>query len=172
MQPRDHHYYFAHAYFRHLVFDKPEYVYSTLKNKKLKDQLINMWYQVTELIKPEKNKIKKLLPVGLTHSFYQNNGKTILIVEMPKPEFMTEVYYIGVIFSDDFKQIRYFTLEYSFNFAYETNTFKKATAILCEWTETSHRNYAYEIFPPTKEKFIEVVNQYISIDTTKNSNIN
>jgi len=162
MQPRDHHYYFAHAYFKHLVFDNPQYVFDSLKSKN-KNLLVNFWYQVPKVIHPNKKEMHIILPVGLNHCFYESENNNILLVQMPTPEFITEVNYIGVVFRNQDNTIRYFTLEKTMIFDAEEKSKFAESFIFCEWTQTTHINLMTQINPPTKETFLKAIKHEIQI---------
>lgn len=146
MRPRDHHYFFAHSYFRQLALERTEMVLFSLGGKTGRDFLLNWWYQVPRYCSFGKKPMEILLPKGLTYSFHEVESGKILLVQLPKPLHMTEAYFIALYYSAISRERRYFTLEYH-DSVFEQQIKVSKKAILCEWSESAHLNYGQSVNP-------------------------
>ena len=72
-----------------------------------------------------------------------NDSQTLLAIEFPKPEELTEVFMVGIVLGD---KPRYFTLEKGV-----TESGSEFAAV-CEWTSEGHRHFGV-LSEPTVEKF-------------------
>ena len=141
--PRKHHYSFAHQYLPELVFKSRDSILPLLREGG-ENYLLNIWYQLGSTLEAN----ERLAADGLALAFVENECYCGVIIALPKALQRTEVHLIallgervsGSILADDisgfeYRNLRYFTLEYGMHYAGKPGT------VLGEWTYRRHSNY-------------------------------
>jgi hypothetical protein len=151
-QPRPQHYMYAHRVLPSLFFQDPERFLEILKKEGI-PFLRFFW-----------DKLGSSLDAGDTHPMHGvnyetrvlENGTVITLIELPKPEHVTEAYFVALVFrplgaSGESIQ-RYFTLEYGMSL-FESGE----RSVLCEWTiDNRHVNYGDGPEPASQAFFTTV----------------
>jgi hypothetical protein len=161
--PRQHHYLFVHRFLRDRVLKGPLDFFQRLQEDNsiayLKAHWAILGIQVQEGDSGDHGFVP---PYGLEiFPMVMWNGCSIIIVQLPKPERMTEAYFAGIAFWEDSGLRRFFTLELT-----EDELGNIPGGLLCEWSEDGHRNYE-RIIPPEKDLFFDAVREVLRVEQSR-----
>jgi hypothetical protein len=165
---RHQHYQFAHVILPKVACSYPEKFLETLHSPNGQQFLLETWNNAGKNFGFEKS----IDPMDLRYSIESfNDIYSAVVIELPKPERMTEAYFVALVFQkqkrllSSIKSIlaHYFTLELGVDI-----TDKSTYTVLCEWkidkkgSPASHMNYG-DGPPPEKEAFLEALKMFLNI---------
>lgn len=82
-------------------------------------------------------------------------NRTIIVIAPPRPAQPTDAYLIALVLKDN--RPRYFTFE-KIQDLYKTGI----EAVLCEWTESEHKNHSMATAKPTLDTFMAMIDQVMN----------
>jgi len=139
---RFHHYHFSHRALPEAFFEDPDTLIRLLGLPLGSQWLSRLWQGSGEkIITPDKG--PRLGPEGLATSACQVGDRRCVMLTMPKPEGVVEVYYALLIIDEtpEGKEPRYFVLERT-----EQATNDAPAGFVCEWlADGSRRNHGVHI---------------------------
>jgi len=129
---RPHHYFFAHRLLPLLFRQDPTQFVSLLQRDGL-PFLAFWWHKASQDMPGEDH----LSADGLGYALRElENGWVAVVVTLPRPQGMTEAYFVALLQKPGTPDRRVFTLELGFSLTAETSH-----TVLCEWTaDSTHLN--------------------------------
>ncbi len=128
------HYDFAHHIVKDEFFKNPNTFIELILTQK--NTIHNIWNNAQDYYKEQYDEVSDPIEnENLSLHTYMSDDIVFVIIEMPTPKQMTEVYFIGMIIDEkeDNHDLQYITLEYGED---------ESKAVLCGWTEDGiHLNY-------------------------------
>lgn len=155
LEPRPHHYAFAHRFLTSVVLDDPRQAHRYFFSPTGAAPLRQMW----DFVGSHMEHAADVLPAGdLRLSWHALDGqRKLVVVTLPEPLAMTEAHFVGLVFEhrgeQDWRCTDYYTLELSMDLE-GGSTF----AILCGWTKQGHLNFG-TIVPAEEEAFVRAVKE-------------
>jgi hypothetical protein len=151
VQPRAHHYTFTHRVLRDKVFQEPLEFFNRLRLSSAQEYLTFFW-NLTGASLQEDQEDSFIDPVGFCVASPEKNGDLHWVtVTLPRPQFITEAYFVSIVFNEEATLRWYFTLEFT-----ETDEGCPLLPLACEWEREKHINWGLHILP-TKEDFNALV---------------
>ena len=163
-QIREHNYFFAQQKLYDYINSRTADSLTLFLKNDMTEILNNRWEKTyADYINLDPD-IEKLDSSGLAYTFnFIGNESGVAIITLPKPQALTESYYIGIYYHDenispdsdfwyfiDPVEFRYFTLEYH----------DKRKSALCELEHSNHRNYGVRGIL-TAEEFLEAIKEIV-----------
>lgn len=130
LEPRPHHYQFAHRLLPALAGRQPRLLFGRLGSPETQSFLTDLWQSVSETL-PEED---RLAPDGLACLSRRHGNYAIDVIVMPPPVGITEAYFTALVFGPITEMgtenlpVHYYTLEYGLSF----DPGEKQT-VLCQW---------------------------------------
>ena len=154
ISPRNQHYFFTHLEMKNYFFNKIDLSFSIIPKEKRDSIILQLWKSTKKFY--SWNKRKSIIDISGMKNFIEfiDFNKFILVIQLPEPIAMTEAYFIGGYYQNNYSTVekRYFTLEYH----------DSLITCFCEWGDFGHRLYGNEP-DKTLECFVnrikEVVNE-------------
>ena len=138
--PRCHHYTMAHRALRSVAFSQPLMFFGGLASPDAHKLLEELIVGVTQHCAGREARPDFTVDEITIHPM-RAGGRICVVIEMPPPRAMTEVYFVAAVLmaeptsiapTDENLPVRYFTLEFS----------EGKRTVLCEWTSAgAHMNY-------------------------------
>jgi len=136
---------FEHHYFKLLLFDDPYYLFQRLSDYET-SAVVSIWNNIGANLSHELISVEELHNRDMTLLIHPHNDGYIALIKMPKPLYLSECYYIGLIFPrlNTIENVRYIML------LKEEDEQGRASTVLGEWSKKGHYiNLARDIAPRT-----------------------
>ncbi len=159
MQPRNHHYIFAHVAMRNMFLTEPQRFISALK-KQGRSFLEAVWDRVGDDLPKEEVLPHEQISLDLRNS----PDSTLAIIALPPAEIIAEAILVGCYLpkkTNSKGQPRFFTLEFGFR---DDGTHR---TVFCEWNSGSHLNFG-DGPEATTEAFSEAIALKVQAENSPN----